>query len=187
MPAFSIVEKKMRLILLALLLGAGIAHSAAPSPDETSRNLDVLKRYGELGRQGDYARQAALWAPNALNNGLEVTIEDIRTQLEDLHRTFPDLHSETLETTASGDLVITLQRTSGTHQGVAQTEIYGGMLRGARATGKRFEILRTHWWRLKDGKIIWHQVIADDLLMMRQLGLIPDTLPASKLLTRSKE
>ncbi len=177
----------MRFILVALLLGAGLAHGTAPQADEASRNLDVLKRYGELGSQGEYAQQAALWAPNALNNGLKVTIEDIRTQLEDLHRTFPDLRSQTLETTASGDLVITLQRTSGTHQGVAQTEIYGGMLRGARATGKRFEILRTHWWRFKDGKIVWHQVVADDLLMMRQLGLIPDTLPAEKLLTPGKE
>ena len=160
---------------------------AAPSPDETARNLEVLKRYGELGRQGDYAQQAAMWAPNARNNGREVTIAEIRSQLEDLHRTFPDLRSETLETTASGDLVIMLQRTSGTHQGVAQTEIYGGMLRGARPTGRRFEILRTHWWRLKDGKIVWHQVVADDLLMMRQLGLIPDTLPADKLVTPTKE
>jgi len=175
----------MRVTLLALLFGA-VAY-AAPPTDETARNLEVLKHYGELGRQGDLPGQAALWAPHALNNGLKVTIEDIRTQLEDLHRTFPDLRSQTLETTASGDLVITLQRTSGTHQGVAQTEIYGGMLRGARATGKRFEILRTHWWRFKDGKIVWHQVVADDLLMMRQLGLIPDTLPSEKLVARSKE
>jgi len=177
----------MRLILLVLLFAAAFAHGATPPPDESARNLDVLKRYGELGRDGDYAQQAALWAPNALNNGRAVTIAEIRTQLEDLHRTFPDLSSSTLETHAKGDLVIVLQRTSGTHQGVAQTEIYGGMLRGARPTGRHFEILRTHWWRLKDGKIVWHQVIADDLLMMRQLGLIPDTLPAGKLVAPPKE
>ncbi len=177
----------MRQTLLALLFVAGIAFGASPSPDESARNLEVLKRYGEAGRQGDLAQQAAMWAPNARNNGHEVTTAEIRGQIEDLHRTFPDLRSETIETTAAGDLVIVLQRTSGTHQGVAETEIYGGMLRGARPTGKRFEILRAHWWRLKDGKIVWHQVVADDLLMMRQLGLIPDTLPASKLLTLSKE
>jgi predicted ester cyclase len=169
----------MRILLFSLLCltaSAGFAQNA-----EATRNLEVLKRYGELGSQGNYAQQAAMWAPSALNNGKAVTIADIRAQLEDLHRTFPDLRSETLETTASGDLVITLQRTSGTHQGVAQTEIYGGMLLGARPTGKRFEILRTHWWRLKDGKIVWHQVVAEDLLMMRQLGLISDTLPPGKL------
>ena len=176
----------MRSFLLALLLGAGVAHGATP-PGESARNLEVLKRYGELGRQGEIAQQAALWAPEARNNGRAVTTDEIRAQLEDLHRTFPDLRSETIESTAAGDLVIVLQRTSGTHKGVAQTEIYGGMLRGARATGKRFEILRTHWWRLKDGKIVWHQVVADDLSMMRQLGLIPDTLPADKLVVPTKE
>jgi predicted ester cyclase len=177
----------MRFILLALLLGAQGAYAATPPPDEAARNLDILKRYAETGRQGAYAQQAAFWAPSALNNGRKVTVDDIRAQLEDLHRTFPDLRSQTLETTASGDLVITLQRTSGTHQGVAQTEIYGGMLRGAHPTGRRFEILRTHWWRLKDGKIVWHQVVADDLLMMRQLGLIPDNLPADKLAAPTKD
>jgi predicted ester cyclase len=178
----------MRMIATVLLcLAAQIVHGATPPPDETARNLEVLKRYGELGRQGDIAQQAALWAPNALNNGRKVTIDEIRSQLEDLHRTFPDLRSEALETTAAGDLVMVLLRTSGTHRGVAQTEIYGGMLRGARPTGKRFEILRAHWWRLKDGKIVWHQVVADDLVMMRQLGLIPDTLPADKLVAPSKE
>jgi len=176
----------MRLILVALLLGVSIADAATPT-DEPIRNLEVLKRYAELGRAGDYAAQATMWAPNARNNGREVTISEIRAQLEDLHRTFPDLRSEMLETTVSGDLVITLQRTSGTHQGVAQTEIYGGMLRGARPTGRRFEILRTHWWRLEDGKIVWHQVVADDLGMMRQLGLIADTLPADKLVAPTKE
>lgn len=177
----------MRLIVLILLLASGVAHGAAPLDDPTARNLAVLKRYGELGRQGDIAQQASLWAPNALNNGRPVTVDEIRSQLEDLHRTFPDLRSETIETTAAGDLVIVLLRTSGTHKGIAQTEIYGGMLRGARPTGKRFEILRAHWWRLEDGKIVWHQVVADDLVMMRQLGLIPDTLPADKLAAPSKE
>jgi len=177
----------MRLILVAaLLVGAVVAHGAPPT-EESVGNLEILARYGELGRQGDYARQAAMWAPNARNNGREVTAEDIRAQLADLHRTFPDLRSETIESVSSGNLVITLQRTSGTHRGIAQTEIYGGMLRGARPSGRHFEILRTHWWRLEDGKIVWHQVVAEDLAMMRQLGLIADTLPADKLDPLTKE
>lgn len=175
----------MRSFVIALLgLASFVCVGQTP---ETARNLEVLKRYGELGRLGSYAQQAALWTANALNNGHEVTTGDIRTQLEDLYRTFPDLRSEVVETTAVGDLVIVLQRTSGTHRGVAETDIYGGMLRGARPTGRRFEILRTHWWRLKDGKIVWHQVVAEDLAMMRQLGLIPDTLPRDLLVQPVKE
>jgi predicted ester cyclase len=50
-------------------------------------------------------------------------------------------------------------------------------LRGLKPTGKRFEVLQTHWWKFKDGKIVFHQAVRDDLGMMRQLGLIPDELP----------
>ncbi|HEX5162364.1 MAG TPA: ester cyclase [Steroidobacteraceae bacterium] len=167
-------------ILIALLPLLSLASAATPT-DETVRNLALLKQYGELGRQGDYAAQAAMWAPDAINNGRPMSIDEIRTQLEDIHRVFPDHSSQAIETTASGDLVIVLTRTSGTHRGVARTGIYGGMLRGARPLGKHFEVLRAHWWRFKDGKIVWHQVVADDLSMMRQLGLIPDTLPPGKL------
>ena len=123
----------------------------------------------------------------AINNGRPVSVEEIRSQLEDIHRAFPDHASTALETTASGDLVIVLTRTSGTHRGVAQTDIYGGMLRGAQPLGKHFEVLRAHWWRFKDGKIVWHQVVSDDLGMMRQLGLIPDTLPAGKLVRPARD
>lgn len=173
--------------LFALFLSSLLslpALAVAPAPDEAQQNLALLKTYAELGRRGDYAAQAALWAPDAINNGRPMSLSEIRSQLEDLHRAFPDLSSDTLETTAQGNLVIVLQKTSGTLTGVAQTSVYGGMLRGAKPTGKRFEVLRVHYWRFKDGKIAWHQVVSDDLTMMRQLGLIPDTLPADKLAPR---
>jgi predicted ester cyclase len=169
----------MRVLALSLAI-LSFAASAAP-PDEATRNLALLRQYAELGRRGDYAAQAALWAPDAVNNGRPMSIDEIRSQLEDIHRAFPDHQSTTIETTAQGDLVIVLSRTSGTLLGVAQTSVYGGMLRGARPTGKHFEVLRAHWWRFRDGKIVWHQVVSDDLTMMHQLGLIADTLPADKL------
>ena len=163
----------MRIPALALLLLTTVA-SGADSAGQSARNLALLKQYGELGRRGDYVAQAAMWSKDAVNNGRAMSIDEIRSQLEDIHRVFPDHRSEAIETTANGDLVIVLSRTSGTHRGEARTTIYGGMLRGAKPTGKHFEVLRAHWWRFKDGKIVWHQVVSDDLSMMRQLGLIPE-------------
>ena len=170
----------MRNLAFTLICLATTA-SGADIADDRSRNLELLRRYAELGRANDHAAQAAMWAPDAINNGRPMDNSEIRSQLEDLRRTFPDLASTTVETTAKGDLVIVLQRTSGTHRGVARTGVYGGMLRGAKPAGRRFEVLRAHWWRFKDGKIVWHQVVSDDLSMMRQLELIPGTLPADKL------
>ncbi|HET9394776.1 MAG TPA: ester cyclase [Nitrospiraceae bacterium] len=68
---------------------------------------------------------------------------------------------------------------SGTHRGVARTGANGGLLLGAKGTGKRFEVLQTHWWKFKDGKIVFHQGVRDDLSMLRQLGLVAGELPAS--------
>lgn len=166
------------LAAFALVTLASVA-AAAPAP-EAERNLALLRQYGELGRRGDYAAQAAMWAPDAVNNGRPMSIDEIRSQLEDIHRAFPDHQSLAVETAATGDLVIVLTRTSGTHRGVARTGIYGGMLKGAAPLGRHFDVLRAHWWRFKDGKIAWHQVVSDDLTMMRQLGLIPDGLPADE-------
>lgn len=162
----------MRILMATLICFA--AATFAAEPDEGERNLAVLKHYGELGRAGDYAAQAAMWAPGAINNGRKVSIDEIRAQLEDIHRTFPDHRNETVATTVKDDLVIVLSRTSGTHRGQARTGVYGGMLRGVPPTNKRFEVLRGHWWRFRDGRIVWHQVVSDDLSMMRQLGLVPE-------------
>ena len=41
-----------------------------------------------------------------------------------------------------------------------------------RFDGKRFEVLQIHWWRVKDGKIVFHRAVRDDLGMMQQLGLV---------------
>lgn len=161
----------MRIFALALLCLASLA-GAADAPDEAARNVAVLKQYADLGRKGDQAAQAAMWSPDAINNGRPMSIDEIRSQLEDIHRAFPDHRNETVETTAKGDLVIVLQRTSGTHRGQARTSVYGGMLRGVPPTNRRFEVLRAHWWRFRAGKIVWHQVVSDDLGMMRQLGLL---------------
>src|ERR1044072_2694323 len=127
-PAFSFLctgESAMRTFrfVLALFAALPLANGSTPA-DEGARNLALLRQYGELGRQGDYAAQAAMWAPDAINNGRPMSIDESRSQVEDMHRVFPDHRSSAVETTASGDLVIVLTRTSGTHLGVAQTGIY---------------------------------------------------------------
>lgn len=164
----------MRTIALALLCFAATTAVCGAAADDSARNLALLEQYAALGRNGDYTAQAAMWSADAINNGRPMSIDEIRSQLEDIHRAFPDHRNETVETTAKGDLVIVLQRTSGTHRGQARTTVYGGMLRDVPPTHKRFEVLRAHWWRFRNGKIVWHQVVSDDLSMMRQLGLISE-------------
>jgi len=172
-------------VLAFLLFGNALAQTA---PSTEARNIELLKQYGELGKRGDHAAQAAMWAPDAINNGRPMKPDMIGIILSDIYRTFPDYQTEIVERKAVGDTVITLSRNSGTHRGVAQTNFNGGLLLGAKPTGKRFEVLSTHWWRFNEsGKIVWHQATRDDLGMMRQLGLILDKLPAENLETTGKD
>lgn len=172
----------MRLIAIALLALATATDIQAQSPDPAAAtHVELLAKYYEHGQRGEHEQQAALWARDAVNNGRPMKPDAIRAILEDIHRTFPDYQSTVLEMRALGDTVVALSRISGTHRGMAQTEFYGGLLKGAKPTGKRFEVLVTHWWRFRDGKITWHQATRDDLGMYQQLGLLPDQLPADKM------
>ena len=157
--------------LLSLLALYGCAHH--PTGRNAARNLALLEQYYAHAKAGEYARQAAMWASAGINLGKPTDPEGIRTAIEDIHRTFPDYASVALETRAVGDTVVQMSHMSGTHQGKAQTGIFGGLLKGATPTGRHFEVLVTHWWRFDAaGKIVWHEVTRDDLGMYRQLGLI---------------
>lgn len=176
----------MRWTFALFLLAFTTASAQTPPGSRETRNIELLARYADLGRRGDHAAQAAFWSPEAVNNGRPMKPEMIGTILADIFRTFPDYNSVVVEQRALGDTVVTLSRVSGTHRGVAQTNFNGGLLLGATPTGRRFEVLSTHWWRFNEsGQIVWHQATRDDLGMMRQLGLIPDTLPAEKLAERN--
>ena len=173
----------MRTLLTLLLLSTlpAFAQDPASSPDDASRNVELLTKYYEHGKRNEIDQQVALWSRDAINNGEKAKPEALRAALEDFRRTFPDYQSVVLEMRAVGDTVVALSRISGTHQGVAQTNLFGGLLKGAKPTGKRYEALVTHWWRFRDGKIVWHQVTRDDLGILKQLGLVPSTLAADKL------
>jgi predicted ester cyclase len=174
-----------RLTTLALVLLASSVTAHEPATRTLTPNQRLIAQYAELGVKGKHEEQMKFWAPDAVNNGRPMRPEMIRIILEDIYRTFPDYRSEVLESVATGDLVITLSRVSGTHNGVAQTNFNGGLLQNATPTGRRFEVLQTHWWRVRDGKIVWHQGVRDDLRMLQQLGLLGETLdPTRKVAPR---
>jgi predicted ester cyclase len=164
------------LVTLALLLVAGSVSAQGQAARALTANQRLISQYAELGVKGQHEEQMKFWAPDAVNNGRPMRPEMIRVILEDIYRTFPDYRSEVLESVAIDDLVITLSRVSGTHKGIAQTSFNGGLLQSAKPTGRRFEVLQTHWWRLRQGKIVWHQGVRDDLRMLQQLGLLGDSL-----------
>lgn len=105
--------------------------------------------------------------------GRGVTRDMLKGNLEDIFTTFPDWHSEIIDMVADHDVVVTRNRVSGTHKGVAKRAVNGGMLVGVQPTGKRFEVQHIRWYKLRDGKTVEHRAVRDDIGMMRQLGLLP--------------
>ena len=87
-----------------------------------------------------------------------------------------DLSYEIHHAVAEGELVTVNSTMNGRHTAplVFYTE-QGEVDAGFAPTGKSFAITQSHWFRMKDGKIIEHWANRDDLGMARQLGWIPPT------------
>ena len=87
---------------------------------------------------------------------------------------FDDLAFEVHDVVGEDDLVVVHNTMSGRHTGVAT--IYGSdgrLLQAMPPTGKRFAATQTHWFRLRDGRIVEHWANRDDQGMAMQLGWVP--------------
>jgi len=85
------------------------------------------------------------------------TVEWLTTQ-------FPDLKMEIEAIVADGDLVVARVRARGSNLGRLN-----GFL---PASGKRFDYVSSHWFRIADGKLAEHWATRDDLTAMLQLGVV---------------
>jgi predicted ester cyclase len=101
--------------------------------------------------------------------GLPPGRDGARQTVETLHRWMSDFDIRVLEISASGDLVWSLNRARGTNT---------GSVMGNPPTGKTCEIDVIDVVRFRDGRIVEHWGIADQLGMLIQLGLVPARQPA---------
>ena len=76
---------------------------------------------------------------------------------------FPDMRWEVDDLLAEGDKVVARTTMTGTHRG----EFFG-----IPPTGRAVCVSGIHLLTLRDGKIIRHQGVNDDLGLMRQLGAV---------------
>jgi steroid delta-isomerase-like uncharacterized protein len=166
-----------------LTIGAAASLSAAEHP-RSSR--EVVLEYNRLMNAGKWQDALELFSDDTAHHGgssqdsVQRTVtgrEQRRQVLEDIFTTFPDWRMDIIEIIAERDLVVMRANVTGTHLGIQRMNVNGGTLIGVPPTGKRFKVLHTHWYRVRDGRIIEHWANRDDLGMTRQLGLLP---PAPK-------
>jgi steroid delta-isomerase-like uncharacterized protein len=87
-----------------------------------------------------------------------------RRAVEWLLCVFPDHRFDVEVVAAEGETVALRGTMTGTHE---------GELVGIAPTGKRVAAQQSHWFRIEDGKIAEHWAVRDDLVMLRQLGVMP--------------
>jgi steroid delta-isomerase-like uncharacterized protein len=78
---------------------------------------------------------------------------------------FPDMRWTIDDLLADGDKVIAQTTMTGTHRG----EFFG-----IPATNRQVTVNGIHILTLRDGKIVRHEGLNDDLSFMRQLGVVPE-------------
>jgi steroid delta-isomerase-like uncharacterized protein len=167
-----------RVATSVLMLGLASAVMAqSPVATEETRNEAVIRRHHDAINAGDIAAAAAFYADEVSNNGHMVNRARLFAIMQDNARTFPDWKMTIDRLIARGDEVVVLMTVTGTHKGVSQRPVNGGMYLGIAPTGKSFSVLHTHWFTLKDGLIVEHRATRDDLDMSRQLGLLPPKPP----------
>jgi predicted ester cyclase len=89
--------------------------------------------------------------------------EGIKAVVGWLHRTFDDLRYRVDDVFGAGDRVALRCTVTGVHS---------GELGGRPPTGRRFETMQIHIYRLEGGRIAEHWGARNDLLMLMQLGLL---------------
>ena len=77
---------------------------------------------------------------------------------------FPDMRWEIDDLLSDGDKVVAQTTMTGTHRG----DFFG-----IPATGREVSVSGIHVLTLRDGRIVLHQGVNDDLGLMRQIGAVP--------------
>ena len=107
---------------------------------------------------------------HSMQPGLPPGREGVKALITAVRSAFPDLKNTVIRQIAEGDIVVQQIHSSGT-----MTGDYMGM----KATGKSATWEAVHIARVKDGKIVEHWSVQDQLGMLQQLGLAPAP-PAAK-------
>jgi steroid delta-isomerase-like uncharacterized protein len=167
-----------RIAVAALAIAMVSIAGAQPAVEPIEkRNEMIVRRHHDAINRGAVDEAALFYAEKVNNNGNLIDRARLRSIIADNARAFPDWNMRIDRLLARGDEVVALITVTGTHNGVSQRPVNGGLYLGVPPNGKRFSVLHTHWFTLKDGLIVEHRATRDDLGMSRQLGLLPPGPP----------
>jgi predicted ester cyclase len=96
--------------------------------------------------------------------GMPSGLDGVKAYARAVRQAFPDLKNTISHVIAEGDLVAQHVTTTGTMQ---------GEFAGMAPTGKQATWEAVHIGRVRDGKVVEHWMVQDELGMLQQLGFLP--------------
>jgi steroid delta-isomerase-like uncharacterized protein len=136
------------------------------------RNKAIVRQmYEELFTQGKFSLAEEIFAadyidqeapPGQSNRGPE----SMRQLVTMFHNAFPDIAFHVEEVIAEGETVAARVFWTGTHR---------GSFLGIAPTGRTVRQKQMHFIRFKDGQMIEHLAVRDDLGLRQQLGVLAPT------------
>jgi predicted ester cyclase len=97
--------------------------------------------------------------------------------LDMLRAAFPDAHTHIEALVEEGDLVVMRNRFTGTHL---------GEFMGFAPTGRAFDQRQFHMMRFREGQVVEHWGVREDLQQLQQLGIVElDASPAGPQPTKA--
>jgi predicted ester cyclase len=138
-------------------------------------NKATIRRLVEAHNRQDAAAAVACFAPSATNHGRVAGPSGMERVYANLYATFPDYRWEIQALFGEDDWVACQVVQSGTHLGTPELPVFGGLIHGLAPTGRRVSVANIHIYQMQDGLILRHSACRDDLGMMQQLGLLPQT------------
>ena len=134
--------------------------------DETRNKACISRQWEEIWNQGTVAAIGTYYAAEFSNFGMPTNPDHLRRIVHAWRTAFPDLHYTVDALLADADQVVSQCTLSGTQHG--PLPLRGWAL--LPVTGQQFTVQQMHRFRLRDGKIVEHWAVRDDLGMLEQLG-----------------
>lgn len=135
-----------------------------------SQNSDLVSRfYTEVLAEGNLDVIDELCSEDFVEHeefpGLGNDREGVKQFVTMMRGGFPDLHVAVDDVIATGDKVVARVRFQGTHQ---------GEFMGVPASGARIDVPTIDIVRVSDGRVAEHWGVTDSMLLMQQVGAIPE-------------
>jgi predicted ester cyclase len=142
-----------------------------PSAEElvrqSERSSQLVRRYFDACNRHDMAAIMDCFHPDIVHYSRlsEYPKGGIQFAFDATFQAFPDMKWNVLEIIAEGDRVASLTLIEGTHE---------GDYLGRAHTGRHVRIYSADIARVRDGRLISHRGILDELHLLAQIGVVPE-------------